>query len=196
MSNAQQQQQQLHPRRSSAAVGSRGASPRPNGTEPRDASRVYKRLNCLDCGYHPGKELLEYDYTYDEGPHNATGDRLKPQQPYPRIRERGEYYIDSYNDQPAGWTFGTNEQVRCVCACVCVHKQRRVVSLVRPDLPLTHSCACLLFAPYKERNLVQLGRSSRLDHVVYGVGTLDLFRPDRHSLGHYGRHSGYTQYDL
>jgi hypothetical protein len=110
MSNAQQQQQQLHPRRSSAAVGSRGASPRPNGTEPRDASRVYKRLNCLDCGYHPGKELLEYDYTYDEGPHNATEDRLKPPQPYPRIRERGEYYIDSYNDQPAGWTFGTNEQ--------------------------------------------------------------------------------------
>lgn len=28
-----------------------------------------------------------------------------------RCRERGEYYIDSYNDQPRVWTFGTGEEV-------------------------------------------------------------------------------------
>jgi hypothetical protein len=56
--------------------------------------------SCLEC-YQPSSEYLEYDYNYN--------DSHKPPQPYPRIRERGEYYIDSYNDQPWGWTLGTNE---------------------------------------------------------------------------------------
>lgn len=59
--------------------------------------------------YHPfcysvKDELLEYDYNYD--------DSNKPAQEYPRIRERGEYYVDSYNDQPWSFTFGTHETVR------------------------------------------------------------------------------------
>lgn len=58
---------------------------------------------CLNC-YNYRSELLEYDYSHD--------DSLKSPQPYPRIRERGEYYIDSYNDQPWNFTFGTHESVR------------------------------------------------------------------------------------
>jgi hypothetical protein len=58
--------------------------------------------SCLEC-YNYKAEQLEFDYSYD----NPN----KPQ-PYPRIRERGEYYVDSYNDQPWSWTFGTHESVR------------------------------------------------------------------------------------
>ena len=58
-----------------------------------------------DCEYDPVSERLEYDYTYDEV---AKG---KPQA-MPRIRERGEYYIDSWNGEPWSCTFGTNEEVR------------------------------------------------------------------------------------
>lgn len=56
---------------------------------------------CLEC-YCPDREVLEYDYSNDD---------TKRPQPLPRIRERGEYYIDSYNDQPWSWTFGTHENV-------------------------------------------------------------------------------------
>lgn len=64
---------------------------------------------CIEC-YNPKKEMLEYDYTYEE---TSTNKRKKGQpQQFPRIRERGEYYIDSFNDQPWNWTFGTNESVR------------------------------------------------------------------------------------
>ena len=61
---------------------------------------------CLEC-YSVGPEYLEYNYTYDDNSQNKS----KPPQPYPRIRERGEYYVDSYNDQPWSWTFGTHETV-------------------------------------------------------------------------------------
>lgn len=59
--------------------------------------------------YHPfcysvKEELLDYDYNYD--------DSNKPAQEYPRVRERGEFYVDSYNDQPWSFTFGTHETVR------------------------------------------------------------------------------------
>ena len=63
----------------------------------------YKTVcGCIEC-YNPALEKLEYDYNYD--------DSTKPPQPYPRIRDRGEYYVDSYNDQPWSWTFGTHETV-------------------------------------------------------------------------------------
>ena len=58
---------------------------------------------CCEC-YDPSKELLEYDYT--------NTNPMKDASAFPRIRERGEYYIDSYNDQPWSWTFGTHERVR------------------------------------------------------------------------------------
>lgn len=58
-----------------------------------------------NCQNDPRGERLEYDYTYDEAAHGG-----KPQ-PLPRIRERGEYYIDSWNGQPWECNFGTNEDV-------------------------------------------------------------------------------------
>ena len=68
---------------------------------------------CCEC-YDYKKEYLEYDYALvDE---KNTGNPSAPpqqqqQQAHPRIRARGEYYIDSYNDQPWSWTFGTAEKV-------------------------------------------------------------------------------------
>jgi len=63
--------------------------------------------SCFEC-YNPSNEMLEYDYGYDDS------SPAKKRQPYPRIRERGEYYVDSYNDQPWSWSFGTNEIVSFV----------------------------------------------------------------------------------
>ena len=68
---------------------------------------------CIEC-YNPDLERLEYDYNYDDlatSSGGADNKSNKPPQPYPRIRERGEYYIDSFNDQPWSWTFGNHESV-------------------------------------------------------------------------------------
>ena len=73
---------------------------------PPPAPAFYRICGCIEC-YSPGREVLEYDYTYDD----TNGS--KPPQGYPRIRERGEYYIDSYNGEPWSCTFGTTERVRC-----------------------------------------------------------------------------------
>ena len=54
---------------------------------------------CCKAGYD-SSEYLEYNYSY-----------VGTTQPLPRCRERGEYYIDSFNDQPWSWTFGTGELV-------------------------------------------------------------------------------------
>lgn len=68
------------------------------------------------CGfleiYKPSREVLEYDYTYDD----VSG--KKPPQSYPRIRERGEFYIDSYNGESWSCSFGTAEKVRDDWLCV------------------------------------------------------------------------------
>jgi hypothetical protein len=64
---------------------------------------------CCAAGYD-SSEVLEYNYNIPppSQPHETA-------QPLPRIRERGEFYIDSYNDQPMSCSFGTNEHVRdCV----------------------------------------------------------------------------------
>jgi hypothetical protein len=68
---------------------------------------------CLEC-YHPGAETLDYDY--NAANQNGTSSSSKTQ--HPRIRERGEFYIDSFNDQPWSWSFGTNEMV-CICGATC-----------------------------------------------------------------------------
>jgi len=54
--------------------------------------------HCCKCEYDPSKERLEYDY-----------DETTPQ-PMPRIRERGEFYVDSYNGEPWSCSFGTSEE--------------------------------------------------------------------------------------
>jgi hypothetical protein len=72
--------------------------------QPPPLPAFYRLCGCIEC-YNPRRENFEYDYTYDD----ATG--KKPPQAYPRIRERGEYYIDSYNGEPWSCSFGTNESV-------------------------------------------------------------------------------------
>ena len=74
---------------------------------PPPAPAFYRICGCIEC-YSPGREVLEYDYTYDD----TNGS--KPPQGYPRIRERGEYYIDSFNGEPWSCTFGTTERVRFI----------------------------------------------------------------------------------
>mmetsp|Transcript_18085 Transcript_18085/g.27958 ORF Transcript_18085/g.27958 Transcript_18085/m.27958 type:complete len:385 (-) Transcript_18085:2713-3867(-) len=59
--------------------------------------------SCCGRDYEPISEKLEYDYTHDD----STG---KPPQAFPRIRSRGERYVDSYNDQPWTCSMGTNEE--------------------------------------------------------------------------------------
>ena len=69
----------------------------------------FRKILCFEC-YSPASEMLEYDYSYNNyDPHGSNGRR--PPQSYPRIRERGEYYVDSFNDQAWSWTFGTAENV-------------------------------------------------------------------------------------
>lgn len=72
--------------------------------QPPPLPAFYRVLGCIEC-YKPSREVLEYDYTYDD----VNG--KKPPQSYPRIRERGEYYIDSYNGEPWSCSFGTAESV-------------------------------------------------------------------------------------
>ena len=61
--------------------------------------------SCCGRDYEPVAEKLEYDYTRDD----SSG---KQPQAFPRIRSRGERYVDSYNDQPWACSMGTNEEVR------------------------------------------------------------------------------------
>jgi hypothetical protein len=79
----------------------------PVGTsaQPAAAPAFYRICGCIEC-YNPSREVLDYDFGYDDT------DGQKPAQAYPRIRERGEYYIDSFNGEPWSCTFGTAEQVR------------------------------------------------------------------------------------
>lgn len=72
--------------------------------QPAPFPSFYKVCGCIEC-YKPSREMLEYDYTYDD----VSG--KKPPQSYPRIRERGEFYIDSFNGEPWSCSFGTAEKV-------------------------------------------------------------------------------------
>ena len=72
--------------------------------QPPQLPAFFRVLGCIEC-YQPSREYLEYDYTYDD----TSG--KKPPQAYPRIRERGEYYIDSFNGEPWSCSFGTAENV-------------------------------------------------------------------------------------
>lgn len=72
--------------------------------QPPPLPSFVRIMGCIEC-YKPGREVLEYDYTYDD----VNG--KKPPQGYPRIRERGEYYIDSFNPEPWSCSFGTAEKV-------------------------------------------------------------------------------------
>lgn len=55
------------------------------------------------CQIDFSRERLEYNYNLDD----TLTDNA---QPLPRSRERGEYYIDSYNGEPWTCSFGTTEE--------------------------------------------------------------------------------------
>lgn len=82
--------------------------------QPPPYPAFFRVLGCIEC-YLPSREYLEYDYTYDD----TSGQ--KPPQPYPRIRERGEYYIDSFNGEPWSFSFGTAETVSTFLLSLSVH---------------------------------------------------------------------------
>jgi hypothetical protein len=58
--------------------------------------------NACAVGYDASSEHLEYDYTYDESVRGGP-------QPAPRLRKKGEPYIDSFNGEPWSCSFGTSE---------------------------------------------------------------------------------------
>ena len=71
---------------------------------PAKHPSFYTTCGCIEC-YKPSRENLKYNYEYDD----ING--KKPAQAYPRIRERGEFYIDSFNGEPWSCSFGTAEKV-------------------------------------------------------------------------------------
>ena len=90
-------------------VGGSSIAPPPGAMaqpQPAPHPSFVKLCGCVEV-YKPGREVLEYDYTYDD----VSG--KKPPQSYPRIRERGEFYIDSFNGEPWSCSFGTAEKVSC-----------------------------------------------------------------------------------
>jgi hypothetical protein len=133
--------------------------------QPAPVPPFYRICGCLEC-YSPQRESLEYDYTYDD----VNGN--KPPQSYPRIRERGEYYIDSYNGEPWSCSFGTTESVSVLIEYSFVQKMRTLylifsffsthffyrmesgsiarIKLVPSCLPLCGSCCSipLLLSPF------------------------------------------------
>lgn len=92
------------------SVGGSIAPPPGAMAQPQPASlpAFFKVCACVEC-YLPSREALGYDYTYDD----VSG--KKPPQSYPRIRERGEFYIDSFNGEPWSCSFGTAEKVSNEC---------------------------------------------------------------------------------
>jgi hypothetical protein len=91
------------------SMGGANTNKKDSSSSLQSISNGFKtHCGCLEC-YHPGAETLDYDYTAA----NQNGNSGSKTQ-HPRIRERGEFYIDSFNDQPWSWSFGTNEMV-CIC---------------------------------------------------------------------------------
>jgi hypothetical protein len=93
---------------------------------------------CFCCDREP-LEYLDYDYTYDD----TTAGKRKPQ-PYPRIRERGEFYIDTFNDQPWACTFGTWEHVRMQASDYICQSQNHCCSPSQVKLTLVYSTLLVL----------------------------------------------------
>ena len=79
-----------------------------DGVSPAAGNRPARSCirNACGCEYDPVVENLDYDYGYDE-----TKRGSKPQ-PMPRMRTKGEFYVDSFNGEPWGCSFGTGEEVR------------------------------------------------------------------------------------
>ena len=88
---------------------------------PQDTTTFTARstLSCLrqicDCQIDMEKESLNYNYRAAERYQSLKDSgKLKSEDhppPLPRIRNRGEYYVDTFNDAPMTCSFGTNEEV-------------------------------------------------------------------------------------
>ena len=102
----------------SSAVGiSKETSTIPEGDE---GEALHPCVSCIrnvcGCEQDLQSEKLGYDYlaaekyqtAKDEG--KLANSKLEPP-PLPRIRRRGEFYLDSFNELPNACTFGTNEEV-------------------------------------------------------------------------------------
>ena len=71
--------------------------------EPNERSVLRSCLSsACGCQIDPS-ERLEYNYSYKDS-------SSRNPQPIPRIRAPGEHYIDTYNDQPFAFSFGTGEE--------------------------------------------------------------------------------------
>jgi hypothetical protein len=130
-----------------------------------------------NCQYDPRGERLEYDYTYDETAHGG-----KPQS-LPRIRERGEYYIDSWNGQPWECTFGTNEEVSLL----------NRVSLWNH---LLYSTLIVMHLFDLEWNMDEFGGSSGDHHGGTRLAAHAVFRPDCYLANQNRRNSCHFRHDL
>jgi hypothetical protein len=127
--NAQQQQQQQRqqPLRKNNNDSSSSSSNTITTTLQSISNVCIDTYQCL-CLFpvYPNytTEYLEYNYNNINNTNNNNTTTLsqsqqlsslqsqQQQQQLVRIRNRGEYYIDSYNDQPKSFSFGTNENVR------------------------------------------------------------------------------------
>lgn len=139
--------------------------------QPAPHPPFYRILGCIEC-YNPKREVLEYDYSYDD----VNGN--KPPQSYPRIRERGEYYIDSYNSEPWSVSFGTTEAVSK--SKIKILKGYGLIVCLRSHLTSFY---------HLEWNLVQQFRSSRFHHVGSCLALVALFSSNCHSFDNYGGYS-------
>jgi hypothetical protein len=111
-----QSQHQLASMSSSAG----GSTAKEQAAIPDGDDDTHPAVTCIrhvcGCDFDLQKEKLGYNYPAakkyqtlkDEG--KLTAGKVEPP-PLPRIRRRGEFYLDSFNELPNGCSFGTHEEV-------------------------------------------------------------------------------------
>jgi hypothetical protein len=80
---------------------SQAAAAFPLSSQQEYSNEKNTSLCCLSC-YNYRNEILDYDFSNLD----------KQQPPVRHLPLKNEYYIDTFNDQPWSWTFGTHESVR------------------------------------------------------------------------------------
>lgn len=101
------QESKLYPMSSVDATNDTMSTPQPS---------ILRTCLSSACGCQiDSSEYLDYSFTYDKNndaviPEYSDSDQSRPKQPLPRIREPNEHYIDSFNDQPWAFSFGTGEE--------------------------------------------------------------------------------------
>jgi hypothetical protein len=112
-------QQPQHSTASELQVPLASAEPQDGSNSKTPPAQVSHPIGCIrqicDCQIDMEKESLGYNYKA-AGRYQALKDsgNLPPGEcppTLPRIRARGEYYVDTFNDLPMTCTFGTSEEV-------------------------------------------------------------------------------------